>query len=124
MVDHFLDSISWNLKFYYSSHWTLGEVEGKEGLKLLRNKLRVTPLALWHGSAGAVGATFAGHYPWFFTYNYLQGILIIVFILGVKMNKYIYCFWSESLWEATTDLAQNDASLDDLFSMKCLFKDI
>ena len=27
---------------------------------------------LWHGSIGAMSATFVGHYPWFFTYNTLQ----------------------------------------------------
>ena len=27
---------------------------------------------LWHGSLGAMSATFVGHYPWFFTYNLLQ----------------------------------------------------
>ena len=30
------------------------------------------PTALWHGSLGAMSATFAGHYPWFATYNTLQ----------------------------------------------------
>merc|ERR1712062_251165 len=51
---------------------TTMQVEGRDGMKLLRNKVKKSPLALWHGSAGAVSATFAGHYPWFFTYNYLQ----------------------------------------------------
>ena len=43
-----------------------------EGLKILKNKVRASPTALWHGSLGAVGATFVGHYPWFATYNTLQ----------------------------------------------------
>ena len=51
---------------------TTMQVEGKDGLKLLRQKIAKSPTALWHGSAGAVGATFAGHYPWFATYNLLQ----------------------------------------------------
>ena len=51
---------------------TTMQVEGKDGLKLLRNKVKATPLCLWHGSAGAVSATFVGHYPWFATYNILQ----------------------------------------------------
>ena len=51
---------------------TTMQVEGREGMKLLRQKVKRSPLALWHGSAGAVSATFAGHYPWFFTYNTLQ----------------------------------------------------
>ena len=51
---------------------TTMQVEGKDGLKILKNKIRASPTALWHGSLGAVGATFAGHYPWFATYNTLQ----------------------------------------------------
>lgn len=30
------------------------------------------PTVLWHGSLAAASATFVGHYPWFFTYNYLS----------------------------------------------------
>merc|ERR1711935_312317 len=51
---------------------TTMQVEGKDGVKMLRQKIAKSPTALWHGSAGAVGATFAGHYPWFATYNILQ----------------------------------------------------
>jgi len=29
------------------------------------------PTVLWHGAIAASSATFVGHYPWFFTYNYL-----------------------------------------------------
>lgn len=29
------------------------------------------PRALYHGSLAAASATFVGHYPWFFTYNFL-----------------------------------------------------
>ena len=30
------------------------------------------PSVLFHGSVAAATATFVGHYPWFFTYNYLS----------------------------------------------------
>ncbi len=30
------------------------------------------PTVLYHGSLAAASATFVGHYPWFFTYNYLS----------------------------------------------------
>lgn len=30
------------------------------------------PLVLYHGSIGAMSATFVGHYPWFYTYNTLN----------------------------------------------------
>lgn len=31
--------------------------------------------ALYHGSLAAASATFVGHYPWFFTYNYLSELI-------------------------------------------------
>jgi hypothetical protein len=30
------------------------------------------PPIFFHGALGAASATFAGHYPWFFTYNTLS----------------------------------------------------
>ena len=32
----------------------------------------VGPLSLYNGSIAAASATFVGHYPWFFTYNFLS----------------------------------------------------
>ena len=49
------------------------QVEGKTGLTKLFAKVRSSgPLVFWHGSIAAAAATFVGHYPWFFTYNYLS----------------------------------------------------
>merc|ERR1719222_1086520 len=37
------------------------------------NKVKVEGIpALYHGSLAAASATFVGHYPWFFTYNFLS----------------------------------------------------
>jgi hypothetical protein len=37
------------------------------------DKVKVTgPSALYNGSLAAASATFVGHYPWFFTYNFLS----------------------------------------------------
>jgi hypothetical protein len=37
------------------------------------DKVKVAgPLSLYNGSIAAASATFVGHYPWFFTYNYLS----------------------------------------------------
>ncbi len=54
------------------------QVEGKSGLKKVQTKFRNAggiprglPV-LWYGAMGSASATFIGHYPWFFTYNYLQ----------------------------------------------------
>jgi hypothetical protein len=49
------------------------QVEGADGLQKLSAKIRTGGIGvLWHGAIGAMTATFVGHYPWFFTYNYLQ----------------------------------------------------
>merc|ERR1712032_1133637 len=49
---------------------TIMQVEGKEGIPKLRAKIKTGgPRVMWHGAMGAMGATFAGHYPWFATYN-------------------------------------------------------
>jgi len=54
------------------------QVEGKTGLTNIRHKFinaggfpRGIPI-MWYGAVGSASATFVGHYPWFFTYNYLQ----------------------------------------------------
>ena len=45
---------------------TIMQVEGKGGFSALVNKVRVGgPGVLWAGGAGAVAATFVGHYPWY-----------------------------------------------------------
>lgn len=52
---------------------TILQVEGADGLQKLGAKIRKGgPFVLFHGSIGAMSATFVGHYPWFYTYNYLN----------------------------------------------------
>lgn len=55
---------------------TILQVEGANGLTLLGAKIKQSGIGvLWNGSIGAMTATFVGHYPWFFTYNYLNAAL-------------------------------------------------
>lgn len=55
------------------------QVEGKNGLKLLKNKIKMnSPSILYQGTIASMSATFVGHYPWFLTYN----------ILSEKLPKY------------------------------------
>ena len=52
---------------------TIMQVEGKQGLSLLGAKVaKGGPTVLFHGALAASAATFVGHYPWFFTQNFLQ----------------------------------------------------
>ena len=58
---------------------TTMQVEGKNGVKLLRNKVSSNGIrVLYHGTLASMTATFVGHYPWFLTYN----------ILNEKLPKY------------------------------------
>lgn len=55
---------------------TIMQVEGKNGFPALVAKVRAGgPTVLYHGALAASAATFAGHYPWFATYNYLNSVL-------------------------------------------------
>merc|ERR1712096_261836 len=49
------------------------QVEGSKGMGILKNKLKAGgPGVLYHGSVGAFAATYAGHFPWFATFNALN----------------------------------------------------
>ena len=49
------------------------QVNGKEGLNILKNKVKTNGLGvMYHGSLASASATLVGHFPWFFTYNYLN----------------------------------------------------
>jgi hypothetical protein len=48
-------------------------VEGAKGVAQLRHKISVGGVrVLYYGAIASSVATFAGHYPWFFTYNLLN----------------------------------------------------
>lgn len=52
---------------------TMMQVEGKQGMGKLGGKLRAGgPLVMFHGALAASAATMVGHFPWFFTYNWLD----------------------------------------------------
>jgi Mitochondrial carrier protein len=52
---------------------TAMQVEGKEGLDRLINRVKETgPSPLYQGALASASATAAGHFPWFFTYNFLN----------------------------------------------------
>ncbi|CEM35898.1 unnamed protein product [Vitrella brassicaformis CCMP3155] len=64
----------WRLFLMPIDAWkTVKQVEGGEGLKALVGKVRTHGITkLYHGSLAAMGATWVGHYPWFFTHNYMS----------------------------------------------------
>ena len=49
-------------------------MEGRDGVKKLMTKFNAKgPSVFFHGALAAASATFVGHYPWFFVYNYMSG---------------------------------------------------
>lgn len=55
---------------------TIMQVEGAAGIPKLKAKFAAHgPSVFYHGALAASAATFAGHYPWFATYNYLDARL-------------------------------------------------
>jgi hypothetical protein len=55
---------------------TTMQVEGSKGMSMLWAKSRANgPLVFYHGGVGAYMATLAGHYPWFYTHNYLSSVV-------------------------------------------------
>lgn len=52
---------------------TVLQVEGSKGLPQLMTKFRAHgPSVFFHGALASAAATFAGHFPWFMTYNFLN----------------------------------------------------
>jgi len=52
------------------------QVEGKKAIPLLKKKFRLGgPSVFYHGAGGAFAATYVGHFPWYFTFNYLNDVL-------------------------------------------------
>lgn len=55
---------------------TIMQVEGKNGVRILSNKINNHGIrVLFNGSIASSLATFVGHYPWFSTFNYLNQTL-------------------------------------------------
>ena len=49
------------------------QVEGRNGVKILSNKIKTRGIStLFYGTGASMSATFVGHYPWFFVNNILK----------------------------------------------------
>ncbi|KAJ7641519.1 mitochondrial carrier domain-containing protein [Roridomyces roridus] len=52
------------------------QTQGKAGIPILRARIKMYGVgSLWYGAVATAAATFAGHYPWFATLNYLEANL-------------------------------------------------
>ena len=49
------------------------QVKGEKGFEIVKSNVkRNGPRVLWNGTVAQCSATVVGHFPWFFTYNYLN----------------------------------------------------
>ena len=70
---------------------TVMQVEGKEGLASLYDKVKESgPGPLYRGAFASAAATAVGHFPWFLTYNYLNEILPLIEGNGEKDSMLIF----------------------------------
>ena len=55
---------------------TILQVEGGQGLRILKQKMKLGgPTVIFHGALATAGATYVGHFPWFFTNNQLNVLI-------------------------------------------------
>ena len=85
------------------------QVNGINGVENLKNKIRTSGFkVLYNGSAGVFAATLMGHFPWFFTHNYLNKYIPNVEKEDTlkKFGRYAFIGFSSSL---VSDTVSNSA---------------
>mmetsp|Transcript_28270 Transcript_28270/g.62071 ORF Transcript_28270/g.62071 Transcript_28270/m.62071 type:complete len:408 (-) Transcript_28270:816-2039(-) len=76
---------------------TIMQVEGKNGMAALANKIKAGgPTVLYHGALAASVATFVGHYPWFAMYNTLNEALPKYDELKKRLLRAAFIGWCSS----------------------------
>lgn len=76
MITTFISSIWRMLLTPIELAKTIFQVHGKDGLKVLRERISISGLfSLWSGAFAIVIANWVGSYPWFVTFNVLQNFL-------------------------------------------------
>ncbi|KAI6131758.1 mitochondrial carrier [Pisolithus croceorrhizus] len=74
------------------------QTQGKDGLKLLRERVKKYGIvSLWYGAVATAAATFVGHYPWFGTYNYLDAVLPLPITLVQKLFRSAFIGFAASV---------------------------
>lgn len=84
---------------------TTMQVEGKDGVKKLMSKFRSAgPSTFYQGALAASAATFVGHYPWFFVYNYLSSVIPQYEDTAMKLSRSAFIGFCSS---AVSDTCSN-----------------
>lgn len=91
------------------------QVNGKDGINILKNKVKKNGFrVMYNGSLGAYSASLLGHFPWFYTHNYLSSILPVTIYDSKfeKYSKYAFIGFSSSF---VSDIASNFARVLKVF---------
>jgi len=82
---------------------TTMQTDGKDGLRILRNRIRKYGLGtLFYGAFATAAATFVGHYPWFGTYNFLEEHLPLPHNTGEKLLRQAFIGFCSSIVSDST----------------------
>ncbi|KAJ6552089.1 mitochondrial carrier domain-containing protein [Mycena vulgaris] len=81
------------------------QTQGKPGMQILRTRIKMYGVgSLWYGAFATAAATFAGHYPWFATLNYLEVTLPVAHTLFEKLARRAFIGFCASI---TSDTVSN-----------------
>ncbi|KAJ7896276.1 mitochondrial carrier domain-containing protein [Mycena olivaceomarginata] len=81
------------------------QTQGKPGMQILRTRVKMYGIgSLWYGAFATAAATFAGHYPWFATLNYLEANLPEAHTLLEKLGRRAFIGFCASI---TSDTVSN-----------------
>ncbi|KAJ7472005.1 mitochondrial carrier domain-containing protein [Mycena latifolia] len=81
------------------------QTQGKSGMRILRTRIKMYGIgSLWYGAFATAAATFAGHYPWFGTLNFLDNNLPEAHTLVQKLFRRAFIGFCASI---TSDTVSN-----------------
>ncbi|KAJ7119683.1 mitochondrial carrier [Mycena epipterygia] len=81
------------------------QTQGKPGIQILKARVKMYGIgSLWYGAFATAAATFAGHYPWFATLNYLEANLPESHTLFQKLARRAFIGFCASI---TSDTVSN-----------------
>ncbi|CAM9169861.1 unnamed protein product [Chrysoparadoxa australica] len=86
---------------------TTMQVSGSQGIPDLKQKIATNgPSVLYEGALATSLATFVGHYPWYFTYNYLSCVLPQA-AAGAKLTQLLRNAFLGTCSSCVSDLSSN-----------------
>jgi len=77
---------------------TTYQAQGRDGWTLLKQRIKTNGIgSLWYGAWATVGATFVGHFPWFYVNNWLEESLPLDHNLSQKLLRRAFIGFAASI---------------------------